>query len=102
MAYATSERCERSGIAWDGRHGLAHRSCAFPDADGARREEQFSAEPAAQEQRSAECGRGWPAEPAVGRVVDGMAHRLDRLKALGNGQVPRVACTAWRILSANA
>lgn len=46
--------------------------------------------------------RGWPVEPAVGRVVDGLAHRVDRLTALGNGQVPRVACTAWRILSANA
>ncbi|MBP8150013.1 MAG: DNA cytosine methyltransferase [Limnohabitans sp.] len=40
----------------------------------------------------------WPAEPGVGRVVDGMVHRVDRLKALGNGQVPRVAATAWRIL----
>ena len=47
-------------------------------------------------------GRSWPSEPAVGRVVNGLASRVDRLKALGNGQVPRVACTAWRILSANA
>ncbi len=41
----------------------------------------------------------WPPEPGVGRVVDGLAHRVDRLKALGNGQVPRVAATAWRLLS---
>jgi hypothetical protein len=27
-----------------------------------------------------------------------VASRVDRLKALGNGQVPRVAATAWRIL----
>ncbi len=30
---------------------------------------------------------------------DGMASRLDRIKACGNGQVPEVAATAWRILS---
>lgn len=40
----------------------------------------------------------WEAEPDVGRVVDGMAFRVDRLKALGNGQVPVVAATAWRLL----
>jgi hypothetical protein len=27
-----------------------------------------------------------------------VAHRADRLKAIGNGQVPAVAATAWRIL----
>jgi DNA (cytosine-5)-methyltransferase 1 len=41
----------------------------------------------------------WEAEPNVGRVVDGMAARVDRLKAIGNGQVPLCAATAWRILS---
>lgn len=40
----------------------------------------------------------WPAEPRVGRVVNGLAHRVDRLKALGNGQVPRVAATAFGLL----
>ena len=43
--------------------------------------------------------RVWPSEPNVGRVVDGMASRVDRLKAIGNGQVSRVAATAWRILN---
>ena len=40
----------------------------------------------------------WQAEPAVGRVVDGLAHRVDRLRALGNGQVPMAAATAWQHL----
>jgi len=30
---------------------------------------------------------------------DGMAHRVDRLTALGNGQIPIVAATAFRILT---
>eukprot|EP01133_Synstelium_polycarpum_P009836 gene9836-11493_t len=37
------------------------------------------------------CLRPWPPEPSVGRVADGVAYRMDRLKAIGNGQVPRVA-----------
>jgi len=35
------------------------------------------------------------------RMDDGMASRLDRVKACGNGQVPQVAATAWNILSEN-
>jgi DNA (cytosine-5)-methyltransferase 1 len=38
-------------------------------------------------------------EPNVGRVVDGLASRVDRLKAIGNGQVPLCAATAWRLLA---
>jgi len=41
----------------------------------------------------------WEVEPNVGRVADGVAARVDRLKAIGNGQVPLCAATAWRILS---
>jgi len=39
----------------------------------------------------------WHTEPRVGRVANGMAHRVDRLKALGNGQVPAVAATAFKV-----
>ena len=42
--------------------------------------------------------REWPPEPGLGRVVDGMAHRAHRIKALGNGQVPRVAAAAFAML----
>lgn len=41
----------------------------------------------------------WSVEPDVGRVANGMAARVDRLKAIGNGQVPRVAATAWSFLT---
>ena len=40
----------------------------------------------------------WEIEPPVDRVADGMVDRVDRLKAIGNGQVPLCAATAWRIL----
>ena len=38
-------------------------------------------------------------QPEPIRMVDGVAHRVDRLKAAGNGQVPLCAATAWRILN---
>jgi DNA (cytosine-5)-methyltransferase 1 len=65
----------------------------------------------ARELRFAECGvdrNWWQREPEfvprttqrnMGGVVDGLASRVDRLKAIGNGQVPLCAATAWRILS---
>ena len=40
----------------------------------------------------------WPREPDVGRVVDGIPRRVERLRTIGNAQVPRVAATAWRML----
>jgi len=40
----------------------------------------------------------WESEPDVGRVAHGVASRVDRLKALGNGQVPLVVARAWEIL----
>ncbi len=50
--------------------------------------------------RGASDRHWWKTEPDVGRVADGVAARVDRLKAIGNGQVPLCAATAWRILSA--
>ena len=43
--------------------------------------------------------RWWEVEPHVVRVVYGVANGVDRLKALGNGQVPLCAAVAWKILS---
>jgi DNA (cytosine-5)-methyltransferase 1 len=59
-------------------------------------------------QQEYDSGRGstdgsrewWSVEPNVGRVAHGVAHRVDRLKAIGNGQVPLCAATAWRVLNA--
>ena len=38
-------------------------------------------------------------ERGLGRVADGVASRVDRLKAIGNGQVSEVARRAWEVLS---
>jgi DNA (cytosine-5)-methyltransferase 1 len=41
----------------------------------------------------------WRTEPNVGRVVNGCAFRVERLKALGNAQVPLCAATAFALLN---
>lgn len=38
-------------------------------------------------------------EPGVRRVDDGLAHRVDRLRAVGNGQDAGVVVAAWRLLT---
>jgi len=38
-------------------------------------------------------------QPIVGRVAHGVAYRMDRLKAIGNGQVPFCVEMAWRMLA---
>jgi DNA (cytosine-5)-methyltransferase 1 len=40
----------------------------------------------------------WDVEPPLGRVAHGVAHRVDRLKAIGNGQVPAVVKVVWELL----
>ncbi len=40
----------------------------------------------------------WLPEPGLGRVVDGCANRVDRLRLLGNGVVPQTAAKAWTTL----
>jgi hypothetical protein len=47
--------------------------------------------------------RDWSIDPAdnneIPRVSQSIQNRVHRLKAIGNGQVPLVAATAWKILS---
>ncbi|MFW1970451.1 DNA cytosine methyltransferase [Acinetobacter bereziniae] len=47
-----------------------------------------------------ECvGHIWGIKSRLGRVANGVAYRVDRLKAIGNGQVPIVAKSAFEYLS---
>ena len=54
------------------------------------------------DQFASRCGTAqvgkWKPEPRVGRVVDGCADRVDRIKLLGNAVVPQTAAKAWKIL----
>lgn len=71
---------------------------AYADSEGLERQREESSR-TGEELSDAGDSRWWSTEPNVGRVVNGLASRVDRLKALGNGQVPLVAARAWQILT---
>ena len=41
------------------------------------------------------CADWWEDQPPINRVANGVAHQLDRLRCIGNGQVPAVARHAF-------
>lgn len=73
---------------------LAHDAHAY--VSGCQKPEQPLTAPP-QNTSPVRCG-WWKTEPGVGRVADGVAHRVDRLHCLGNGQVPCVAARAFELL----
>lgn len=68
------------------------------NVDSPRCEEQRERVSAEPEYETTQCRGWWESEPGLDRVANGVAHRVDRLRAIGNGQVPAVAATAFRIL----
>lgn len=77
--------------------GAGCAQSAIPDSDvsGGRRWSACEREVNKNGAKRCKKNAWWSAEPNVGRVADGVAARVDRLKAIGNGQVPLVAATAF-------
>ena len=93
-----AERTERR---WSGDGGQAVADADLPHGKGVRRTERSEPQ-RAEFNKPCPWWRHDPADQAksgVGRMADGIPARVDRLKAIGNGQVPIVAALAWRILS---
>ena len=82
---------------------------SYPDLCGFERGEQFveSAEEEdssernidergkSRSDREMQGGAWWKSQPGVVRVANGVAFGMERIKAIGNGQVPIVAATAF-------
>ena len=81
-----------------GRSGDSGQDVAYPD----RTQRQGRCASIGIRAEHADIGGAgwWRTEPHVGRVAHGVAARVDRLKAIGNGQVPACAAAAWRMLTA--
>lgn len=89
---------ERSVIHEKEASFLASCGKAISNSDSTGLEKQCRTKPDEAEHTSAKLGGWWKIEPEVGRVANGVACRVDQLKALGNGQVPAVVRNAWRYL----
>jgi len=105
LAYANSMReLQQTRSERDERDGISDSSETM--ADSKRRKSKMGWDDAGMgwlEKLGSQGNAGaswWASEPDVGRVAHGVAARVDRLKAIGNGQVPLCAATAWRVLSA--
>ena len=81
-------------------HNQSSRTGQISDPDSAQCKRMQFTERAKSQHSDFGNSRWWETEPNVGRMADGVAFGMDRLKAIGNGQVPLCAATAWRILSA--
>ena len=66
---------------------------------GSIREKKGSFEGSQSSRGIAEIRTAWTIEPRLDRVAHGVADRVDRIKAIGNGQVPAVAAIAFTVLS---
>ena len=106
LAYTTSQRDRfiqaSKGLAWDelhcfGRQRVGHQpnnsDTIMADAQQSRCKKRIGGQEHVWGELETGCGGSnswWATEPDVGRVADGITHRVDRLKALGNGIVPAV------------
>lgn len=86
-----------------GRLGNPRSKMANPDQTGLQEREVFtrgeSEARRAPEGETIERAGWWATEPTLGRVANGVANRGNRIKALGNGQVPLQAAAAYVLLS---
>lgn len=82
---------------------FGNQEACNPNGFGCRQVEQDDHSGEDRERSASEASQSvagwWSAEPDVDRVVHGLAHRVDRLRAIGNGQVPAVVKLAWETLT---
>jgi DNA (cytosine-5)-methyltransferase 1 len=97
------EQSDRGGEESQGPIGEALQSARFGDAphSNLKRLEVRQSQPENHGEKQPATFRTdwWDIEPGLGRVAHGVANRVDRLKATGNGQVCAVVQLAWKILS---
>ena len=87
------------GVVGNGKSGRLCDETELADTDSTRCEGFWkSTERGTKEISLPSLQSWWETEPNVGRVADGVAARVDRLKAIGNGQVPLCAATAFKLL----
>ena len=104
VAHAHPERCPERGLP-EGKERQGVSDAARRGGVGA---DPTGCDPGGPDVAGADPSSAlWGSDPAegdepqsfVGRVAHGVAYRVDRLRALGNGQVPAVVVRAWEELT---
>lgn len=91
VSHTESEQMGSSGQSW--------RSVDVGDANEIRWNGGSWEKPEAHGRRQSTNTSWWDVEPELDRVANGIPHQVDRIRSLGNAQVPEVARLAWEILS---
>jgi len=100
--------CTRWDAPWHGSAFVANSNDSRSGAPKCQMESKQSANCSKREHSFDEpCGcrqtdqswRHWETEPHVGRVANGIPHRVDRLRGLGNAVVPQVAEYIGRLIT---
>jgi len=94
-----TERTHEKHANTNGSSELAHATKLFSDGGNSYRQRRQVSKLGNSNGKIRPNDSWWEAEPDVGRVAHGVAARVDRLKAIGNGQVPEVARRAWELLA---
>lgn len=107
LAYTSSDRLEKEWLSWGLDAKKPDFGCDGPYVSNSKsdrwkqaREGKFTSSERISGSGK-ERSRWWGIEPELGRVANGVAYRVDRLKAIGNGQVPIVAKSAFEFLRGN-
>ena len=86
----------------DGKRAALNR-CWMPDSQTVQVEREREREtvpgPAPRTSRTHAPWENWPSEPRMGRVVDGVPYRVDRLRCLGNAVVPHQAYPFFKAIA---
>jgi len=86
------------GAAGFGAEHIRERVWILAYANGTQRKGGCLSSGIHQEYTNSSNARWGKDKPGVDRVADGMVNRVDRLKTIGNGQVPIVAAAAYKYL----
>jgi DNA (cytosine-5)-methyltransferase 1 len=98
LAYSDSSRLQETWAEQQAARSIEYREFSDSDREGLSNclcggYEQEHAEPC-----NDSVWSRWAVEPDVDRVVNGLSHRVDRIKGLGNAVVPLQAKTAFEYL----
>jgi len=97
MGYNTA-RC-KLGCRQFGADHIRNRMWIVANSDGAQRQGGRVSSRIHQKHTNIVSTDWWESEPEMERVAHGLANWVDRLKAIGNGQVPAVVRLAWNTLT---
>ena len=99
FGYAQSDVRHGSGIFCDGLSSSCNQEGkVLADSYSAQREREQLTLRGFEEYPYPGGGSWWQLESDVGRVANGIPNRVDKLKGLGNAQVPIQCATAWKLL----